>query len=80
MNFISWQYYPKSEKISEHLSKVVKVFEQNEKEITSSTKELKSDQVLLKLRNDFLDIGYEVEKSEKNNRQDKNFCVVWDKW
>ncbi len=65
MNSISWQYYPKSEKIPEHLSKVVKVFEQNEKEITSSTKELKSDQVLLKLRNDFLDIGYEVEKSKR---------------
>lgn len=65
MNGISWQYYPKSEKIPEHLSKVVIIFEKNENEIMSSTKELKSNQVLAKLRNDLVDIGFEVEKSKK---------------
>lgn len=66
LSTISWQYYPKSEKIPEHLSEVIKIFEHNENEITSSTKELKSDYVLSKLRTDLLRIGFEVEKSKKD--------------
>ncbi len=61
LNYISWQYYPKSEKIPTHLFEVVKIFEKNEKEITSSAKELRSDEVLSKLRNDLISIGIKVE-------------------
>jgi len=68
---LQWQYYPKSEEIPVHLSEIIKIFEKNEKEITSSTKKLKSNQVLSKLRNDFINIGFEVEKSKKHSEKIK---------
>lgn len=61
----SWQYYPKSEKIPNHLLNVVKIFQKNEKWIDSSIKTLKSNEVLSQIRNDLIKSGFSVEKSKK---------------
>jgi hypothetical protein len=46
----SWQYYPKSDAIPEHLLKVVNIFKQYHEAIDSSKHKLTSNEVLLVLK------------------------------
>lgn len=62
---ISWQYYPKSDIIPEHLLKVVKAFEKAEPSISSAERTLSSNKVLLSLRNNLVEIGFAVEKGDR---------------
>jgi len=58
----SWQYFPKSDKIPEHLSKVVNIFKQHQIEIDSTKYNLNSNAVLVVLKKDLLALGFKVEK------------------
>ena len=62
---ISWQFFPKSRKIPEHLLKVVRVFDEFEVEISSKYKNLNSNEVLECLRLGLEKIDFVVEKSKK---------------
>jgi hypothetical protein len=61
----SWQYYPKSDAIPEHLLKVVSIFKQHGEAIDSSKHKLNSNEVLLVLKKTLLGIGFKVEKGNK---------------
>lgn len=61
----SWQYYPKSDAIPEHLFKVVNIFKQHSEEIDSSKHKLNSSEVLVVLKESLLNIGFKVEKGNK---------------
>jgi len=61
----SWQYYPKSDEIPEHLSKVINVFKQHCEETDSAKHRLSSNEVLLVLKKSLLDLGFRVEKGKK---------------
>jgi hypothetical protein len=43
---INWQYFPRSDRIPEHLRELIEVFVRHEQEIKSPDKELVSDEVL----------------------------------
>lgn len=62
---INWQYYPKSDCIPEHLLSVIGVFQQYENSIKSPENELNSNQVLAILREDLVNLGFQVEKSKR---------------
>lgn len=62
---ISWQHYPKSDKIPNELSAVVEIFKAHESEIDSSKHGLSSDEVLLVLKKDLLRMEFRVEKGSK---------------
>jgi len=62
---INWQYYPKSDQIPEHLSKVVGSFKTNHQNFDSSFFTYKSDDVLAFLANDFIELGFKVETSKR---------------
>lgn len=64
-NMISWQYYPKSDAIPEHLLGVVNVFKKHDEAIDSSTHKLKSDEVLMALKKDLDNLSFKVEKGKK---------------
>jgi len=61
---INWQYYPKSDKVPEHLENVVEVFKNEEDSFDSQIHQLKSDEVLEFVRSGLENIGYLVEKSK----------------
>jgi hypothetical protein len=61
----SWQYYPKSDAIPEHLFKVVNTFKQNADAIDSSRHKLTSNEVLLALKKSLLNRDFNVEKGSK---------------
>lgn len=61
----SWQYYPKSDAIPEHLLKIVSIFKQHSETIDSQNHKLSSNEVLLVLKKDLLDGGFKVEKGNK---------------
>lgn len=84
----SWQYYPKSDSIPEHLIGVVKTFEQNIEAMDSSKHKLTSNEVLMVLKKDLLRMNFKVEKGSKaedkinvpvlfgrNGRLEKSFHV-----
>jgi len=65
---INWCYYPRSDEIPEHLKKVVKVFEKNKNAIISPPppeKNLASNVVLEKIREDLEAINFVVEQKGK---------------
>jgi allophanate hydrolase subunit 1 len=64
---IKWQFFPKSKIILNHLKSVIDVFEKNELLISSDKFQKGSNEVLEKLRTDFEEIDYKVEKSKKSN-------------
>ena len=66
---INWQYFPKSDKIPEHLVEVVDIFEEKQYEINSEKHQYTSDEVLSFLTLGLEKINYQVEKSKK--RDDK---------
>ena len=61
----SWQYYPKSDAIPEHLLKVVNTFKQSAEAIDSSKHKLTSNEVLLVLKKSLLNMDFKVEKGSK---------------
>jgi hypothetical protein len=63
---INWQYFPKSDKIPNHLAKVIEVFENSKDEIDSENNQHSSDAVLSFLRLGLEAINYQVEKSKKS--------------
>lgn len=83
---INFQYYPKSQRITSHLSSVTEVFKEEESDISSQTHSHESNKVLAYLANGLIDLGYRVEKSKKkedlievpvlfgmNNKLEKSF-------
>lgn len=62
---INWQFYPKSKMIPNHLMDVVEIFEGQDVNISSDQLQLKSNEVLEKVRNGLEQIGFTVEKSKK---------------
>jgi len=62
---INWQYFPKSDKIPNHLSEVIAVFEKEKEKINSEKHQYSSNQVLSLLRPGLEKLKYEVEKSKK---------------
>ena len=85
---INWQYYPKSDTIPEHLVSLIEIFKLHELAIKSPENRLSSNQVLSILRNNLLDLKFDVEKNKsaenklkvpvlfgKNGRLEKYFEV-----
>jgi len=62
---INWQYYPKSDVIPQHLTKVVDIFKKRSDAIDSSNHNLNSNGVLLILKDDLVTAGYKVERGTK---------------
>ena len=62
---INWQYFPKSDKIPNHLIQVIDVFEKEKEQIDSENHQYSSDEVLSFLRNRLEEINFEIEKSKK---------------
>jgi hypothetical protein len=62
---VNWQYFPKSNQIPGHLLAILDLFNKSESNIESSKKELKSNEVLLILRDNLLKLGFKVEKGNR---------------
>lgn len=62
---ISWQYFPKSDSIPEHLLKVVNIFKQHSEAIDSQKHKLTSNEVLLVLKKSLLDMNFKVERGSR---------------
>ncbi|NLL25201.1 MAG: hypothetical protein BWY50_01780 [Spirochaetes bacterium ADurb.Bin315] len=62
---INWNYYPKNTRIPDHLNQIIKVFEKNQDNIDSSINQLASNEVLKRITNDIVGLGFKVEKSKK---------------
>jgi hypothetical protein len=63
---ISWQFFPKSKIITDHLIEVLSVFENKSEFISSDSFKHGSNEVLENLRNGLEKINYKVEKSKKS--------------
>ena len=83
---INFQYYPKSQRITSHLSSVTEVFKDVDSDISSQNHSHESNKVLAYLANGLIDLGYRVERSKKkedlievpvlfgmNNKLEKSF-------
>ena len=68
---IEWMYFPKSDKPTNLVKNIVKVFEKSSNDIDSTKHQLKSDEVLSKISKGLEKIGFKVEKGKKN--KDKIF-------
>lgn len=66
---IEWQYYPKSDRIPEHLVEVINIFKKKSENICSDVNTLASNDVLKVLERELMSIGYQVEKSKKKVRR-----------
>ncbi len=66
---INYQLFPKSQQISSDLLAVVNTFQTCEKQISSQTKELSSNEVLAVVADGLEKIGFIIEKSKK--KEDK---------
>lgn len=64
---ISWQFFPKSRIIPEHLENVLFVFELKENSISSSTHNYGSNEVLENVRSELEKLEFQIEKSKKSN-------------
>ena len=71
---IEWMYFPKSDKPTNLVKNIVKVFEKSSNDIDSTKHQLKSDEVLSKISKGLEKIGFKVEKGKKN--KDKIFVSV----
>ena len=66
MTGIEWYYFPKHTRIPHHLSKIIKIFEDNHKKIASSSHTLASNEVLAQISEDLTQAGFQVEKSKQS--------------
>lgn len=64
---INWQYFPKSDKVPNHLSEVINVFRDVELDIDSKLHQHTSNEVLSLLRTRLEKIDFLVEKSKKRS-------------
>jgi hypothetical protein len=62
---LNWQYFPKSDRIPNHLQDLLSIFNANFKHIRSDYFSLKSDEVLNVLELQMEEIGFLVEKSKR---------------
>lgn len=66
---IAWQYYPRSDRLPEHLGLIIQAFRTNELEIRSiagtDESDLSSDRVLAAVSSELQLLGYRVEVSKK---------------
>lgn len=62
---INWHYFPKSNKIPDHLYKIVGIFEQHKESIESPHNKLHSNEVLRIISEDLEKLCFKVEKSKK---------------
>jgi hypothetical protein len=62
---INWQYFPKSDKIPNHLVEIITVFEKELFNFDSEKHNYSSDEVLSFLRYGFEKLNFQVEKSKK---------------
>jgi hypothetical protein len=75
---VSWQYFPKSDKIPSDLTSIIKIFEKYENVIKSPDNNLKSNGVLSVVSQDLENLGFRVEKSKR--KEDKiNVPVLFGK-
>ena len=65
MTDIAWCYFPKHTRIPDHLSNIVKTFENNSERIASSSHNLESNEVLTQVMEDLTHLGFQVEKSKR---------------
>lgn len=66
---INWYYYPKIDKIPEHLMEIFEVFKNHKNDIKSPEKTLSSNKVLSIIAEDLEALDFQVEKSkEKENK------------
>jgi hypothetical protein len=63
---ISWQFFPKSRIIPEHLQNVIGVFELNENLISSENHNYGSNEVLENVRVDLEKLDFQIERSKKS--------------
>lgn len=71
-NTINWIFYPKSREIPIHLSKLIEcVFEKHLGSINSTIKFHSSNEVLSIIREDLIQLGYEVEKGKSSSEKIK---------
>ena len=61
----NWIYYPQSHSVPVFLREVVRVFEDAESDLVSHSHEMKSDQVLARIRPGLVDMGFVVESGKK---------------
>ena len=64
---ISWQFFPKTRIIPEHLENVLFVFELKENSISSTTHNYGSNEVLENVRSELEKLEFQIEKSKKSN-------------
>lgn len=64
---MKWTYFPRNQKITNTLLRIVSVFENKKDDMDSYSKHLKSDEVLALVAEDLEEIGYKVEKSKRDN-------------
>lgn len=64
---ITWQFFPKSRIIPEHLQNVLRVFELNESLISSDAHNFGSNEVLENVRGSLEKLDFQIEKSKKSN-------------
>ena len=67
MTGIEWCYFPKHTRIPDSLEQIVKIFEENHKNIDSDLYKLNSNKVLAKIREDLKQLGFKVESSKKKS-------------
>jgi hypothetical protein len=63
---ISWQFFPKSKIIPDHLQKVIDVFEFNEALVSSEIHNYGSNEVLERIRQGLENLNFLIEKSKKS--------------
>ena len=68
---MKWTYFPKNQRLPKGLDDVIDVFCEYDSMITSSNKDLKSDEVLSTISPGLEGIGYIVEKSKKDTEKIK---------
>ena len=66
---IEWQYYPKSDRASEFMLKLVGAFDAHEHEISSSAHSHPSNHVLAILAADLRELGFRVEVGKKSTER-----------
>ena len=69
VDYIRWNYWPRSEKVTADLFNVVEAFKQVHSEISSSGHNLKSNEVLDLVRPGLTQLGFQVETGKK--REDR---------
>ena len=71
---IQYQFFPRSIGLIEPMEEVINVFKKAEDKISSSTNDLKSDDVLSIVRPELEKIGYCVEQNKKDEGKNKSTC------